>query len=115
MCPSPETRSPFFSPFTSEPISTMRPQYSCPTAIGTGMVFCAQASQLKMCMSVPQIAVFAISMSTSFGPTLGSAISSSQMPGFACCLTSAFMRFSLLGVRAGGSTAAPLSCGALSG
>jgi hypothetical protein len=36
-------------------------------------------------MSVPQIAVFAISMSTSLGPTLGSGISSSQIPGFACC------------------------------
>src|SRR5262249_59681869 len=34
--------------------------------------------------------VFAISMSTSFGPTLGSATSSSQMPGVACFLTSAF-------------------------
>src|SRR6185437_4596889 len=45
-----------------------------------------------MCMSVPQIAVLATSMSTSFGPTLGSGISSSQMPGCACCLTSAFMR-----------------------
>src|SRR5215469_11554821 len=44
-----------------------------------------------MCMSVPQIAVLAISMSTSLGPTLGSGMSSSQMPGCACCLTSAFM------------------------
>src|SRR6516164_8830463 len=48
-----------------------------------------------MCMSVPQIAVFAISMSTSLGPTWGSGISSSQMPGFACCLTRAFMRLSV--------------------
>src|SRR6516225_3995653 len=46
-------------------------------------------------MSVPQIAVFAISMSTSLGPTWGSGISSSQIPGFACCLTRAFMRLSV--------------------
>src|SRR5690348_15089938 len=44
-----------------------------------------------MCMSVPQIAVLAISMSTSFGPTFGSGIFSSQMPGAGCCFTSAFM------------------------
>src|SRR5579862_2037325 len=42
-------------------------------------------------MSVPQIAVLAISISTSLGPTFGSGMSSSQMPGAACCLTSAFM------------------------
>src|SRR5215470_15948547 len=44
-----------------------------------------------MCMSVPQIAVLAISIRASFGPTFGSGMSSSQMPGAACCLTSAFM------------------------
>src|SRR5882762_7881938 len=48
-----------------------------------------------MCMSVPQIAVLSISMSTSFGPTLGSGTSSSQIPGVACFLTSAFMLFDL--------------------
>src|SRR5580700_10815716 len=42
-------------------------------------------------MSVPQIAVLAISISTSLGPTLGSGMSASQMPGAACCLTSAFI------------------------
>src|SRR6266853_4688408 len=42
-------------------------------------------------MSVPQIAVLAISISTSLWPTLGSGMSSSQIPGAACCLTSAFM------------------------
>src|SRR5580704_14989 len=46
-----------------------------------------------MCMSVPQIAVLAISMSTSLCPTVGSGMSSSQMPGVECCLTSAFMFF----------------------
>src|ERR1700732_3570898 len=54
-----------------------------------------------MCMSVPQIAVLAISINTSLGPTFGSGVSSSQMPGAACCLTSAFMRFSLLGSSRG--------------
>src|SRR4029077_20315909 len=44
-----------------------------------------------MCMSVPQIAVLAISIMTSLGPTFGSGMSSSQIPGAACCLTSAFM------------------------
>ena len=39
-----------------------------------------------MCMSVPQIAVLAISISTSFGPTRGSGMSVSQMPGAACSL-----------------------------
>src|SRR5579864_2856945 len=44
-----------------------------------------------MCMSVPQIAVLATAMSTSLGPTAGSGMSLSQMPGAASCLTSAFM------------------------
>src|SRR5215469_6438523 len=52
-----------------------------------------------MCMSVPQMAVFATSMSTSLGPTLGSGMSSSQMPGAACCLTSAFMLFPFMGIK----------------
>src|SRR3981081_2200769 len=48
-----------------------------------------------MCISVPQIAVLAISISTSLGPTLGSGMSSSQIPGAARCLPNAFMiRFS---------------------
>jgi hypothetical protein len=42
-------------------------------------------------MSVPQIAVFAILMSTSLGPTFGSSMSFIQMPGFASLLTSAFI------------------------
>src|SRR5579862_2380313 len=49
-----------------------------------------------MCMSVPQIAVLAISISTSLCPTLGSGMSSSQIPGAACCLTSAFMSLALV-------------------
>src|SRR5688572_22223454 len=43
-----------------------------------------------MCMSVPQIAVFAILMSTSLGPTFGTSMSFIQMPGLASLLTSAF-------------------------
>src|ERR1700733_4281615 len=50
-----------------------------------------------MCMSVPQMAVLAISISTSLGPTFGSGISLSQMPGAACSLTSAFMLWPLWG------------------
>src|SRR5882757_7167103 len=54
-----------------------------------------------MCMSVPQIAVLAISINTSLGPTLGSGMSSSQIPGAACCLTSAFMICSSVRARRG--------------
>src|SRR6185312_3515674 len=43
-----------------------------------------------MCMSVPQIAVLPISISTSLLPTLGSGTSSSQIPGAASFLTNAF-------------------------
>src|SRR6185437_16864370 len=43
-----------------------------------------------MCMSVPQIAVLPISISTSLWPTFGSGTSSSQIPGAASFLTSAF-------------------------
>src|SRR4029077_13410342 len=46
-----------------------------------------------MCMSVPQIAVLATSISTSLCPIFGSGMSSSQMPGAACCLTSAFIGY----------------------
>src|SRR5487761_747921 len=43
-----------------------------------------------MCMSVPQIAVLPTSINTSLWPTLGSGTSSSQIPGAASFLTSAF-------------------------
>ena len=42
-------------------------------------------------MSVPQIAVLRTLMRTSLGPSFGSGISSIQMPGARCDLTSAFM------------------------
>src|SRR5580765_3050124 len=44
-----------------------------------------------MWMSVPQIAVFFMRISTSFGPIVGRATSAIQMPGSAFALTSAFM------------------------
>src|SRR6186713_249865 len=44
-----------------------------------------------MCMSVPQMAVLAISISTSLGPTFGSGTSSNQMPGAASFFTNAFI------------------------
>ena len=91
MCPSPDTRSPVLTPRTSLPTSTISPEYSWPTAIGTGIVFCAQASQLKMCMSVPQMAERWILMSTSLCPTAGSGTSCIQIPGSARALTNAFM------------------------
>src|ERR1700676_552513 len=93
MWPSPETRSPVLKPRTSLPNSTISPEYSWPTAMGTGTVFCAQASQLYMCMSVPQIAERCTLMSTSLCPTEGSGTSCSQIPGAARALTSAFMSY----------------------
>src|SRR5207253_5684725 len=71
ICPSPETRSPILNPRTSWPIATMRPTYSWPTCMGTGMVFCAHSSQFQMCRSVPQIAVLRIRIMTSLCPTSG--------------------------------------------
>src|SRR5437868_3616576 len=44
-----------------------------------------------MCMSVPQIAVLWILISTSLCPTFGMSMSFIQMPGLASLLTSAFM------------------------
>ncbi len=45
-CPSPLTISPGWKSLTLLPTSTMRPTNSWPITSGTGMVFCAQASQL---------------------------------------------------------------------
>src|SRR5262245_30390930 len=95
MCPSPDTRSPTASPRTSAPAATISPQYSWPTCIGTGMVRLAQASHWKMWMSVPQIAVLRIRISTSFGPGSGFGSSPSQMPGSGRDLINAFMPPSL--------------------
>ena len=49
--------------------------------MGTGIVFCAHSSQLKICISVPQIAVLRIRIITSFGPTTGFGASVIQIPG----------------------------------
>src|SRR5688500_11496894 len=91
MWPSPDTRSPGANPDTSLPTSTTTPQYSCPTAIGTGMAFCAPASQLKLCRSAPQIAVRLTRINTSFGPTVGFGTSCRSMPTAARALTNACM------------------------
>ena len=69
--PSPETRWPTSSPRTLDPTSTILPEYSWPTIIGTGMVFLAHASQFQMWMSVPQMPVFATFTRISSGPISG--------------------------------------------
>src|SRR2546422_1331066 len=61
--------------------------------IGTGIVFCAQASQLKMWTSVPQMDVFTTRMSTSSLSTLGTGTSSSQSPSSARFFTTARIVF----------------------
>ncbi len=45
-CPSPLTRSPGLKSWTLSPILSILPTNSCPMTIGTGIVFCAHASQL---------------------------------------------------------------------
>src|SRR5688572_17702697 len=97
MWPSPETRSPIERPRTSPPFATISPQYSWPTCIGTGIVRCAQASHCQMWMSVPQIAVLSMRISTSFGPGSGFGSSPSQIPGSGRDLINACMVPSLAG------------------
>src|SRR5690606_12998305 len=87
---------------TLEPTSTISPTNSCPTAIGTGIVRCAQASHFQMCRSVPQMPVLWTRISTSLMPIVGRSISSSQRPGSGRDSTRAF----LMGDGAGGSGAA---------
>jgi hypothetical protein len=91
MCPSPDTRWPTEKFLAADPTSTISPQNSWPTTIGTGIVFCAHSSQLYMCKSVPQIAVLPIWISTSFGPGAGTGTRSIQIPGSGFDLTSAFI------------------------
>src|ERR1700674_274696 len=67
----------------------MTPTNSCPITIGTGIVFCAHASQLYICMSVPQIEAFWTRMRTSLGPTSGIGTSSNPSPGSGRRFTSA--------------------------
>src|SRR5213080_3965617 len=55
--------------------------------------FCAQASQLYMWTSVPQIDVFVTRMSTSSVPTLGIGTSLSHNPGSARLFTTACIVF----------------------
>ena len=82
--------SPGAKSFTFEPIATTSPANSCPTTIGTGIVRCAQASQARMCRSVPQMPVRSTRISTSLMPTSGSGASTSQSPGRASDFASAF-------------------------
>src|SRR5437588_124111 len=91
ICPSPETRSPILNPRTSWPISTIRPTYSWPTCIGTGMVFCAHSSHFQMCTSVPQMAVLRTRIRTSLWPTSGLLTWTSFRPGPGVTLASAFI------------------------
>src|SRR6185369_4162177 len=78
-------------PFTSWPSATISPTYSWPTCMPTGMVLAAQSSHFQIWMSVPQIAVLAILISTSLWPTSGSLTSMSLRPGPASVLTRAFI------------------------
>src|ERR1700687_3988408 len=91
MCPSPETRSPIWNPRTSCPISTIRPTYSWPTCIGTGIVLCAHPSHFQMCASVPQMAVLRTRIRTSLCPTSGLLTWTSCNPGSRVTLASAFI------------------------
>src|SRR5260370_21091200 len=61
--------------------------------VGTGIVFCAQASQLYICTSVPQIEVFKMRISTLSELTSGTGTSSSQRPGSALLFTTACIVF----------------------
>src|SRR4051812_38471552 len=61
--------------------------------MGTGIVFCAQASQLYICTSVPQMEVLSTRMRTSSSRTSGTGTSSSQRPGSALLFTTAFIVF----------------------
>ena len=89
MWPSPETRAPNSSEVTSEPISTMRPENSCPIMSGAFTAEAAHASQDSMCKSVPQMPVFSTRILTSVGPGVGSAHSIISRPGAADGLNSA--------------------------
>ena len=76
---------------TFAPTSTTSPTNSWPTTIGTGIVWRAQASQLWMCTSVPQIPVRSTRINTSLMPICGTGTSSNQRPGRASRFTSAFI------------------------
>src|ERR1700722_18834485 len=89
--PSPDTRCPTLRRLTLAPSSAISPEYSWPTVIGVGIVFCAHSSQLKMWMSVPQMPVLCTLTSTSSGPISGIGCSSSHRPCFVFSLTRARM------------------------
>ena len=76
---------------TFEPAATTSPTNSCPITIGTGIVRLAQASQLRMCRSVPQMPALSTRINTSLIPNSGSGTSASHNPGSARSLTNAFI------------------------
>src|SRR5207249_11925583 len=61
--------------------------------IGTGIVFWAQASQLYICTSVPQMDVLRTRMRTSSPATSGTGTFSSHNPGSAFAFTTACIVF----------------------
>src|SRR5260370_42484369 len=61
--------------------------------IGTGIVFCAQASQLYICTSVPQMAVFRTRIRSSSPTTSGTGTCSSHSPGSAFAFTTDAIAF----------------------
>src|SRR4051794_11426715 len=87
--PSPLTRSPGTKPVTLAPTATTSPTNSWPITSPIGIVRCAQASQLEMCRSVPQIPVRSTRIRTSLMPISGSGTSWSHSPGSGRAFTSA--------------------------
>src|SRR5450755_4391654 len=69
----------------------MRPTYSWPTCIGTGIVFCAHSSHFQMWTSVPQMAVLPTRIRTSLCPTSGLFTWTSFSPGPGVVFESAFI------------------------
>ena len=65
---------------TSAPSLAISPMNSWPITIGTLMVFCDQASQFQMWMSVPQMLALRTLISTSLGPISGTGTSCIQIP-----------------------------------
>ena len=86
MWPSPDTSSPTRMVVTSSPISTTRPENSCPGMSGAFTAPAAQASHDSMCRSVPQIPVRSTRILTSPGPGVGSGLSTRRKPAAAASL-----------------------------
>src|SRR5207248_11800075 len=65
---------------------------------GTGIVFCAQASQLYICTSVPQMEVLRTRIRTSSPSTSGTGTCSSHKPGSGLAFTTACIVFCTRGL-----------------